>query len=138
MDEAERHPEPGVSAASPGGQLPEKKVDWDAALDVAAGEVDLLLDVLDAFRIETSQTMRSLHESLETQDATLLHRAAHTAKNAFYNIGARATGDIAFELEKLGKAANFEEVPSLLEQLDAHAQQINQEVDQYRREKGRA
>ena len=136
-DDMKRAEQDGRTAPS-GEQVPARRVDWDAALEVAAGEVDLLMDVLDAFRIESPQTMDAMHEALETRDAKLLHRAAHTAKNAFYNIGAQATGDIAFELEKLGKAASFEEAPRLLEQLDIHAQQINQEVEQHMRENGRA
>lgn len=111
------------------------RVNWDVALEVAAGDVDLLVQVLDAFRVEVSQMIRSLHEALEAGDAKLFHRAAHTAKNAFYNIGAHETGALAFELEKLGKSATFDQVPPLLEQLETHAEQIDREVDMFLREK---
>lgn len=135
MDEEGRQSE----AAGQGGGSTSRgaggRVDWDVALEVAAGDVELLLQVLDAFRVEVSQMMRSLDKALKAGDAELLHRSAHTAKNAFYNIGAHKTGTLAFELEKLGKAAAFDQVPPLLKQLETEAEQIDREVDAFLREK---
>ncbi|MGM0485154.1 MAG: Hpt domain-containing protein [Planctomycetota bacterium] len=135
MDEEGRQSEPAGNGGGSKSRDAHSRVDWDVALEVAAGDVDLLIQVLDAFRVEVAHMMKSLHEALEAGDAKLFHRCAHTAKNAFYNIGARETGALAFELEKLGKAAAFDQVPPLLKQLETHAEQIDREVDVFLREK---
>lgn len=135
MDEEEKKAEAAGGGGNSKNRGANGRVNWDVALEVAAGDVDLLVQVLDAFRIEVSQMIRSLHGALEAGDAKLFHRAAHTAKNAFYNIGAHETGALAFELEKLGKSATFDQVPPLLEQLETHAEQIDREVDTFLREK---
>ncbi len=120
----------GASDASGAGN----RVDWGDALNVAAGDVGLLLEVIEAFQTETPQMMSLIHDALETRDAKLLHRATHTVKNAFFSIGAKGTGTLAYELEKISKEASFEQVPPLLAQLDLHMQQIEKEVEQFIRE----
>lgn len=129
MDDERRQPE--QSAAD--GQVSAKRVDWDVALDVTGGDQALLVEVLDAFQIETPQMIELIRQALAQRDAKLLHRAAHTAKNAFGNIGAQATSDLAFQLELIGKEAAFEQVPPLLERLETHMRQVEQEVEQYLR-----
>lgn len=136
-DEEQRQPKSANISEASGHQERGSRVDWDVALDVVAGDPDLLVQVLDAFRVEVAQMLRSIHDALEAEDSKLLHRAAHTAKNAFYNIGARETGDLAFEVEKLGKSESLDQVPPLLKQLEAHAAEIDQEVGGYLRENRR-
>ena len=140
MDDEPRQTEDAAaksSGSTSGSTVSGKRVDWEAALDVTAGDLDLLFEVLEAFQIETPRMVMSIGEALAAGDAKLLHRAAHTAKNAFYSIGAQATGDIAFKLEMVGKEAAFDQVPPLLAQLESHMQQVAREVVQFMREKGR-
>jgi len=108
-----------------------RMVDWDAALDVAAGDEELLVEILEAFQTETPKNVATIRQALGAGDARSLHRAAHTLKNSCYNIGAQATGDLAFQLERLGKDASFDQVPPLLEQLELEMGRIEREVDQY-------
>jgi len=129
--EAERSaggPERPSSDAAPG------RVDWSVALETTAGDASLLVEVLQAFQSETPQMMADIRRALDTRDAVLLHRAAHTVKNGLYSIGDAASGDVAFAIERLGKVGAFDEVPPLLEQLDGNVRQVEQEVDRYVRE----
>ncbi len=119
------------------GALSGKKVDWETALSTTTGDVELLLEVLDAFQIEIPQMIRQIHESLVTGDAKSLHLAAHTTKNGLYSIGAQAVGDIAFQIELLGKEGALEGVPPLLKQLDGAMPQVEQEVQLFKRQNGR-
>jgi HPt (histidine-containing phosphotransfer) domain-containing protein len=137
MDADNRQPR-AEGAADGAGRCPSDaapaRVDWSVAMETTAGDVELLVEVLQAFQEETPQMVAEIHRALDIRDAALLHRAAHTVKNAMYSIGDAESGDIAFAIEKLGKTAAFEDVPPLLDQLDINMQQVEQEVNQYVRQ----
>jgi HPt (histidine-containing phosphotransfer) domain-containing protein len=127
----------GQSAESAGqasDQQANQLADWKVALEVAAGDLDLLLEVLDAFRLETPQAVSSIRTALEARDAKLLHRSAHTVKNACYNLGAQGPAERAFQIEKYGKDARFDDVAPVLEKLEVDMRQIDQEVEQFVRQ----
>ena len=106
-------------------------VDWNVARETTAGDMDLLLEVLQAFQIETPQMVEQIQQALNTRDRELMQRAAHTAKNALYSIGAAETGHIALRLENLARQAAWLEAPALLEQLQSHLRRVEREVQRY-------
>ncbi len=126
-DEPNRSREPEVTPTSPSSQ----RVDWQVVLDITAGDRDLLVQVLQAVQIELPQMLQEARRALEAEDASTLRRAAHTIKNACYNLGDQATGELAFELEQIGRDGRFGEVPARLVRLQQQVQQILAEVDLY-------
>ena len=109
----------------------EPVVDWETALDVAADDPQLLLEVLDAFMTETPRMVKAIGEALRDRNVEVLHRSAHTVKNAFLNIGARQASDLAFEVERLSKQQQLEELPQLVERLEKLADAVQSEVTRY-------
>jgi HPt (histidine-containing phosphotransfer) domain-containing protein len=137
MDDKVRRGERRAAAQPDDDRAAGAKVDWEVAMDVVGGDVDLLVEVLGAFQKESREMIASIHEALDARDASVLHRAAHTIKNGCYNLGAQETGDVAFELEVMGRDATFDQVPPLLVELETQLKQIQREVEQYLREPGR-
>ena len=125
-----RSPAPQVSGSA--GRI----IDWTQSHETTAGDEELLVDVIGAFRQEAPVLVANIRQAVVARDAELLHRAAHTIKNAFYNLGAQTSGDVAFELEKAGKAGDFQRPSELLKVLEAEFRQVSQEIDRYMKEHG--
>jgi HPt (histidine-containing phosphotransfer) domain-containing protein len=114
-----------------------QRVDWEVALDTTGGDDQLLVEVLEAFQIETPQMVTAMREALESGDAVTLRRAAHTVKNACYNLGDQVSGDLAFELERLARDGQLDDVPTRFDRLETFLRQMQAEVNQYLRQHDR-
>lgn len=72
-----------------------------------------------------SEHIDNLENALKSRDLALLGKAAHTIKGALLNLGLQECADIAYTLEKKGKAgqenANYQElVQSIREKLNRY------------------
>jgi len=52
-------------------------------------------------------------------------RAAHSLKGMLKNFQADSAAEIAFEIEKKGKAENFEDVKTMIENLTDHIAEVD-------------
>jgi hypothetical protein len=93
-DPADRNssPDPAEPRPDPRNQ----KVDWSEALEMTGGDRDLLIEVIEAFQTETPQLLQNMKQAADSQNAELLHRSAHTLKNAMYSIVPKSTGDLRY------------------------------------------
>ncbi len=126
VDASRQHAEE-VSASS------EPFVCWDVALDATGGDQQLLADVLDAFCQEAPLLLANIRRAQGTRDAKLLHRAAHTIKNAFESLGAQATSEVAWQIEQAGRAEDFQLAADLTPRLEQDLAGVMQEIRQYLR-----
>ncbi len=102
--------------------LPE--IAWDAALEAVEGHVDVLRGVARAAIEELPQLVAGLGNALGEQNSELVGRLAHTIKGTALLFGGTGVGQLAFEIEQLGKSGAMESVPSKLPQL-------KMEIDQF-------
>ncbi len=79
-------------------------IHWKDALEVAGGDRELLIDVIEAFLEEAETLMRRISADIRNHDADALRRDAHTLKGGLLGVGAKPVSVLAFELEKLGMA----------------------------------
>ncbi len=94
-------------------------IDWQDALEVAGGDRDLLMEVIQAFLEEAETLMRRIRYDVRSQDATALRRDAHTLKGGLLGVGAKRVSTSAFELEKLGINGDATNAHNPLQELEA-------------------
>ena len=104
---AKRHVEPVTSAT------------WDrgVALDAAAGDEELLQEVLEAVVEECPVCLQQVEQAINQADADLLRRSAHTVKSNLRMIGAAEAAELALQLEMIGKGGDCNGADDLLLQL---------------------
>jgi two-component system sensor histidine kinase/response regulator len=85
----------------------------DAAIDRLGGDLELYKDLAARFLDDTAGTRRMLENAYERRDAASLHRAAHSLKGLAASVGAVTVAGLLGELEALGRAEDFEQVPSV-------------------------
>ena len=94
-------------------------VNWNEALASVDGDRELLREVIDTFLQEAPILMTTLQESVESGDASAMHRAAHTFKGALMSLGALGVSDLARELEELGRSGSTEGAAEMLTRFEA-------------------
>lgn len=87
--------------------LPENGViDWEVARKNVGNDEALLKDLIQIFLTECPHMLAEIHRGVETSDAVLLHRAAHTLKGSAAIFGARPVVEAALRMEMLGRDNN--------------------------------
>lgn len=93
--------------------LPE--LNYEAGLNTCMGDEDFYLELLTDF--SELPIKEELSKLLADKDAANYAIQVHGFKNNAYTIGAKEIGDLAYELEKLTKAADWTNVPELQDQM---------------------
>ena len=93
--------------------LPE--LNYEAGLNTCRGDEDFYLELLTDF--SELPIKAELSKLLADKDAANYAIQVHGFKNNAYTIGAKEIGDLAYELEKLTKAADWTNVPELQDQM---------------------
>jgi len=112
-------PAPESNGSNTGGGT-SNAIDWDAANASVAGDRELLCDVVDAFLTECPQLLEQMRQAVAAADARLLTRSAHTIRGAMRTFGIAAAGDVAAELEKLGRQNDCVAASPLLARLESY------------------
>ena len=94
-------------------------VDWDAALESVQGRRELLRELIDIFFQEYPELMSQIDRALEENEPQTLHVAAHRLKGCLRYFGKNRSGDLASQLEMLGRAGTVEGGRSLFRQLES-------------------
>jgi HPt (histidine-containing phosphotransfer) domain-containing protein len=120
--------------------LTKKDVDSSPAKDDAAivgrqlllkafdDDWDFLKEVVEVFLSDYPKLMDDLHRALEQGDSDLLMRSAHSMKGMLQNFHAVSAAEVAFELEKKGKAEEFEGVRINLENLAERIAEVDKKL----------
>lgn len=104
-------------------------IDWSQALETTGGDETLLAEVIEAFQEEAPTLLASIREAITSRDTNLLHRAAHTLKNALLSLGAAQSGATAFTLEKLARDGCLDGADVLCSALESDLPEICQELN---------
>jgi PAS domain S-box-containing protein len=81
------------------------------------GDVDLLDELVDLFAEDCPGQVETLAAAIQGGDAKGLEESAHKLKGAVANFGAKATQDLAFRLERMGREGDLERAPVTFEEL---------------------
>ncbi len=114
----------GVMAASPAPAGPA-----DAILDAVGGNVRLLARVRDAFAMQTPRLLAALRDAVTACDGELLFQTAHTLKGAISNFDVPDAIAATVQLERAGKASDFERAGELLPDLEAAIHDLEEKIE---------
>ncbi|MBT8366797.1 MAG: response regulator, partial [Deltaproteobacteria bacterium] len=89
---------------------------------------DFLKEVVEVFLSDYPKLMDDLHRALEQGDSNLLMRSAHSMKGMLQNFHAVSAAEAAFELEKKGKAEEFEGARINLENLAERIAEVDKNL----------
>jgi len=88
-------------------------------LEMVGGDTEFIAELVNVFFGEAPKMLSEMRQALESKDATLLHRAAHSLKSSSAEFGALALSDSCRELEKMGRDSVFSGADELLERAKA-------------------
>lgn len=107
-------------------------IDWDSAMAAVAGDKSLLEIVMKTVLEECPQLMEQLEQAIHTQDAKVLHRAAHTIKGSFRTFNAKPLTEIAEHIEGLGAAGTIDDIAPLYGRLHCLVDSVLDEIRNYK------
>lgn len=111
-------------------------IDWDVARHAVGGDEDLLRDVAQAFLVEAPSQLDGIRKSLETSDASVLRRMAHTLKSSARIFGVQSVCDLCFSIELAGKDQQFDGVRATYDQLTVLMDRVTTEMTRYLSQRG--
>jgi len=103
-----------------------------------AGMLERLMDdeglarvIIESFLKDIPKRIESLKACLKTGDAPGLELSAHTIKGASANVGGEALREVAFEMEKAGKAGNLALVEGLLPEMETQFARLREAMKEF-------
>ncbi len=108
-----------------------RTISWSEALDAAGGDDQLMKEVLDVFLDEAPRLLAAAQHAVEDQDVEALHIAAHTLKGALRAVGALPASEVAYRLERQGKAGDLENSSGTLLELEPALRQVIEEIHKF-------
>jgi signal transduction histidine kinase/DNA-binding response OmpR family regulator/HPt (histidine-containing phosphotransfer) domain-containing protein len=92
---------------------------------------DFIQELVDTYCEETPRLIISLRQALVDQDAEAFRRAAHSIKSTSSSLGALRCGNLAKELEMLGKTGKLGTAAAAVEHLAAETLQVQQTLKEF-------
>jgi CheY-like chemotaxis protein/HPt (histidine-containing phosphotransfer) domain-containing protein len=99
-------------------------IDWQVARKNTANDDAMMEELVQIFLAEHKQMLADIHHAIETSDAVLLRRSAHTLKGSAAIFGAQQVFDAAMRLEMMGRENNFESAAQGLASLESRASRL--------------
>lgn len=91
---------------------------------IGAGDTALLRELVGIFMADYPRRLEELRSAIRTGDAKGTERAAHGLKGAVVCFGAAAAGDLASQLETMGREAGLDRAPLVLRDLEREMERI--------------
>jgi len=111
-------PQPAAPAVEP-------PLDFLAALSNVDGDKALLVDMLEAFLLDSPKQLLELRDAIGTGDAERTGRVAHSLKGALSYFGVQTAYALASQLETMGRRAELDGASCALQQLEQELEQIS-------------
>ena len=103
---------------------------WKVVLDRFSGRLDDIRELLTVFQTLMSQDRQAMASAVGAQDANAVARIAHRIKGASANFSADGMVQIAGMLEDAAKQQQFDQIPSLADQLFYEAERLIRHIEQ--------
>jgi HPt (histidine-containing phosphotransfer) domain-containing protein len=100
-------------------------VDKSLLLNAFDGDWSFLEEVVEVFLSDYPRLLDDLHRAHKEGDSDLLMRSGHSLKGMLINFQADSAAEIAFEIEKMGKSKNFEEVRTKIEEMTVRITEVD-------------
>ena len=91
---------------------------------------DYINELVQAYFDETPQLLSNLQNALQILDYEAFRRAAHSIKSTSYSFGALKFGEMAKELEILGREAKLEGAANKVESLISGYKNVHQALEE--------
>jgi len=112
-----------VASAAPPTAINQGALDAIRALSADQGEA-LLQRVLSAFVDDTPAQLHSLREAVDSDDTSVMRKAAHSLKSSSANVGADALARLCKQMEQLGRAERTDGAADLMRELEQEFQSV--------------
>lgn len=109
--------------AGQSGRGERKLIDWDAALKSAAGDEELLRELIVVFLESLPQWLTDLRQAIERKEQPLAKRLAHTLKGSLRQFGA-AAAETAQRLENAAENSQFVDATALFAELETELKEL--------------
>jgi two-component system, sensor histidine kinase and response regulator len=83
-------------------------IDWSAAKERLPGGLSCVPEIADLLKEQAPELLAEIHRAIESRDANLLRRSAHTLKGSVVYFGADSVIQAALTLETMGREESFE------------------------------
>jgi len=101
-------------------------IDFEKAIAEFEGDASFLLGVLKAYLLNVSGQIETIRQALADGNAEVVRKEAHAIKGGAADLTAAGLTDLAFTLEKMGKAAALEGGATALERLEAEYERLKE------------
>jgi HPt (histidine-containing phosphotransfer) domain-containing protein len=82
--------------------------------EMVSGDTEFIVELVNAFLDDAPKMLSDMRQALASEDATLLHRVAHSFKSNSAEFGAMALSSLCRELERAGKDGALSEAAELI------------------------
>jgi HPt (histidine-containing phosphotransfer) domain-containing protein len=96
----------------------ESGLDRQFALSRVGGDEELLKEIAAVFVADYPNSLREIRAAIDSGDASLLERSAHSLKGSVANFGARDAVASALRLEQMGRARQMRDCAGALQELE--------------------
>jgi two-component system, sensor histidine kinase and response regulator len=105
-------------------------IDFDKAVFEFEGDEPFFLDVLKQFLTNVKKQVEMLRQAIVEGNAEVVRKEAHSIKGGAADLTASKLSDLAFKMEKMGKANALENGMSALGELEEEVHQLIRYADQ--------
>ena len=105
-------------------------IDFERAIAEFEGDEDFFLDVLKQFLMNVKNQVEILRQAIVEGNGEVVRKEAHSIKGGAADLAASKLSDLAFELEKMGKANALANGMSTLGELEEEIQELLTYSDQ--------
>jgi CheY-like chemotaxis protein len=104
-------------------------LDRVALYEQVGDEADLLLKVIEMFRVDSVQVMAKLADAVATGNAEEVQQGAHRLKGALLTLGGKPAAEFALQLEQMGRRGELAEAAPALAQLRHELTRLEPELE---------
>lgn len=105
--------------------------DTDALLERVEGDQELLRELLTLFFQEYPKILEEISRAMEYRRAEQVERFSHSLKSALLNLSAKRAADAAYQVERSGRSADFQEIAAAIPRLREELRILHDAMDQF-------
>jgi signal transduction histidine kinase/DNA-binding response OmpR family regulator len=114
----------------------EADLDWDAALESAEGDRDVLRILVETLLEECPPRVAAIRQAVTDGDAAALKLAAHTLKGAVRYFGENKIFHCSLQLEQMGREGKVDGAERVLGELEEQARMFHQNLAEFLQKAG--
>lgn len=105
--------------------------DTDALLERVEGDQELLRELLALFFQEYPKLLEEISRAMEYRRAEQVERLSHSLKSALLNLSGKRAADAAYQVERSGRSADFQEIAAAFPRLQEELRILHDAMDQF-------